>query len=89
MSDKRLRMAKARISIRIEDALRKHLDLVAQSAGKTQSEVVRDALEEYVARNRPVTCYDLFKKAGAIGCYKDGPKDLSTNPKHMDDFGRE
>lgn len=82
-------MAAKRITIRIEESLRERLDLMAQTSGKTESEVVRDALEDYIVRNPPVTCYDLFKKAGFIGCYKNGPKDLSTNPKYMEDFGRD
>lgn len=33
------------------------------------------------------SAYDAFKRAGLIGCIKDGPSDLSTNPKYMEGFG--
>ena len=83
-------MSTARITIRIDDALRERLDSAAAAAGKTESEIVRDALEQYIDRNQPeTTCYDVFKKAGVIGCVKGGPKDLSTNPKYMEGFGRD
>jgi hypothetical protein len=33
------------------------------------------------------SAYDAFERAGLIGCIKDGPSDLSTNPKYMEGFG--
>jgi putative addiction module CopG family antidote len=38
------------------------------------------------------TAYDVARRAGLIGCIKGArgsPTDLSTNPKHMEGFGRE
>ena len=32
--------------------------------------------------------FDIFDEAGLIGCIHDGPTDLSTNPKHMEGFGK-
>jgi len=32
--------------------------------------------------------YELLDKAGLIGCIKDAPPDLSTNPKYMEGFGK-
>jgi hypothetical protein len=37
------------------------------------------------------TAFDVADRAGLIGCIKGGPRsptDLSTNPKHMQGFGR-
>jgi predicted DNA-binding antitoxin AbrB/MazE fold protein len=34
------------------------------------------------------TLYEVLNKAGLIGCIKNGPPDLSTNPKYMEDFGK-
>ena len=83
-------MSTARITIRIEEETQERLETLAEAAGKSQSEVVRLALEDYLDRNEQVeTCYDVFKKAGLIGCYKGGPPDLSTNPKYMEGFGRD
>lgn len=38
------------------------------------------------------TAYDLASRAGLIGCIQGAPRsptDLSTNPKHMEGFGRD
>ncbi len=35
------------------------------------------------------TLYDLLNEAGWIGSIKDGPADLSTNPKYMEGFGKD
>jgi hypothetical protein len=38
------------------------------------------------------TAFDRLQQAGLIGCLKgmpDTPTDLSTNPKHMEGFGRD
>jgi len=37
------------------------------------------------------TAFDVMSRAGLIGCIKGAahtPTDLSTNPKHMEGFGR-
>jgi len=34
------------------------------------------------------TLFDVFEKAGLIGCADDLPADLSTNPKYMEGFGK-
>jgi predicted DNA-binding antitoxin AbrB/MazE fold protein len=31
---------------------------------------------------------ELMQRAGLVGCIKDAPPDLSTNPKYMEDFGK-
>ena len=31
---------------------------------------------------------EAFERHGVIGCMKPGPKDLATNPEHMNGFGR-
>ena len=40
-------------------------------------------------QNAGPTAYDLFKKAGLIGCARGMPSDLATNPKYMEGFGRD
>jgi hypothetical protein len=38
------------------------------------------------------TAFDRLQRAGLIGCLKgmpDTPTDLSTNPKHLEGFGRD
>lgn len=80
----------SRLSIRIPDELHNELGAVAAATGKSESQIVREALEEYCEKHgsRP-TCYDLAQAAGIIGIAQELPTDLSTADSHMADFGRE
>jgi metal-responsive CopG/Arc/MetJ family transcriptional regulator len=80
----------SRLTVRIPDELQTDLGALARTAGKSESEIVRAALTEYLDRhgNSP-SCYELAKVLGLIGCVQSGAGDLSTNPAHMEGFGRE
>jgi len=59
---------------------------LAATAGKrlASAKAARQESEE--------TAFDVASRAGLIGCIKGAPRsptDLSTNPKHMEGFGRE
>jgi len=34
------------------------------------------------------TLYDVLDEVGLIGCIKDAPPDLSSNPAHLEGFGK-
>jgi len=77
----------ARLSIRIPQTLQEGMERVVKSTGKSESEIVRAALEEFCERHEQErSCYDLAADSGALGCGR-GPSDLSVNPKHMEGFG--
>jgi predicted transcriptional regulator len=83
-------MSTGRITIRVDESLHERLGTVAVAAGKSESQVVREALEDYLGRQEVGgSAYDLFKKAGMIGCIRGGAKDLSSNPRHLEGFGRD
>jgi metal-responsive CopG/Arc/MetJ family transcriptional regulator len=84
-------MSIGRITVRVDESLHERLGSVAEAAGKSESQVVREALENYLDRQEEggATAFDLCKKAGMIGCIKGGPKDMSSNPKHLEGFGRD
>ncbi len=53
------------------------------------SKYVRDMIESRLNREKPKkSLYDRMMEIGAIGCFS-GPRDLSTNPRHMKGFGRD
>ncbi len=86
-------MASDRITIRLPETLGQRLRHRSRIKGQPESELVREALETYLAQPteaRPA--YDLAAEAGLIGCIKSGPKppptDLSSNPRHMESFGK-
>ena len=49
----------------------------------------RGALPSDAARAPGPSCLDIARRVGLVGVYKDAPSDLSTNPKHMEGFGRD
>jgi hypothetical protein len=82
-------MAGQRITIRVSSVLGAHLRSRSRASGQSPSEIVRAALENYLAHgSRGKSAYDVAKEAGIIGCAKNGPKDLSTNPRHLEGFGK-
>ncbi len=78
-----------RINIRVDPRLKQELEAEAREKGVSPSEIVRAALLEHVRRRVPgPSCLDIARRIGFIGVYKDTPPDLSTNPEHMEGFGR-
>jgi predicted DNA-binding protein len=76
-----------RISIRIPKKLAQGVQRIVAATGRSESEIVRAALEDYCHQHgEQPTCFDLAASAGLLGC-GTGPADLSTNPQHMEGFG--
>jgi hypothetical protein len=76
-----------RISIRIPQKLAQGVRRIVLATGRSESEIVRAALEDYCRQHgEQPTCFDLAASAGILGC-GTGPADLSTNPQHMEGFG--
>jgi Arc/MetJ-type ribon-helix-helix transcriptional regulator len=73
------------ISVKLPESLAKWLARMARSLGRSQSEIVRDALNERRQGKGEASCHDLLEDV--CGTF-EGPRDLSTNPRHLDGFGR-
>jgi len=81
-------LGEERMTVRVKKGLKQQLEAEAREKGVSPSEVVRQAIEEHLRQQQPAeTCYDVAKRLGIIGVFKDGPSDLSTNPAHMEGFG--
>lgn len=80
-------MASQRITIRIPSSLGKRLKQQAGVKGRPESEIVREALENYLREAAGQSAYELARRAGLIGRVKNAPRDLSTNPRHFKGFG--
>lgn len=74
------------VSVKLPPDLANWLTRRAKGLGRSQSDLVRTALERDRLQNaaRP-NCRDLLAD---IGGFFDGPKDLSTNSKYLDDYGK-
>jgi hypothetical protein len=87
-----------RTTIDIPDELFRRAKSEAALRGRKLKDLVEEGLRLVVdqpspegqpERPRPQpkpSAHDLLKDL--CGIYKDGPSDLSTNPKYFDDFGR-
>jgi predicted DNA-binding protein len=78
-----------RISVRLTAELRRRINATAARTGIRASDVVRQAVErQFAVQDGQMTAYERAERSGLIGVIRSGPRDLSTNPKHFDDFGR-
>ena len=72
------------VSIKLESDLDTELSALARRRNVSRSAVVREALRAYTVGRRP-SALDL---AGDLAGILRGPGDLSTNKRHMKDFGK-
>ena len=63
------------ISVRVSEKTHGEVARLARTTGRTESAVVREAIEEYVDRKPPVRPYEALR--GLLGIVQDGPTDLS------------
>jgi predicted DNA-binding protein len=76
------------LSLKLPRPLHTRLARAAKQRGQSKSELVRTALEQFLngaKRIRPMSALEL---AGDLIGRAEGPSDLSTNPKYMEDFGK-
>ena len=79
-----------RINVRVDGRLKDELEAEAREKGTRPSDIVRQVLEEHIRRRTPRSnCRDLAERLGILGSAKRLPADLSTNPEHMEGFGRD
>ncbi len=79
------------LTLKLPEELAQRLARVAERRGITKSEAAREALARFVAEPEPKaygpSALDLA--GDLVGAVTGGPADLSTNPRHLDDFGRD
>lgn len=75
------------ISLKISPSLEQRLKLLARKRGISRSALIRDAVEEYMARGAGRRESILTVVADLVGSV-EGPADLSHNKKHLKDFGQ-
>jgi hypothetical protein len=63
------------------------LERLKKATGASESEILRRGLQ-LVARERAEGASALDLAGPAVGRFKRGPRDLSSNPRHLDEFGK-
>lgn len=82
-------MSALRISVRLDKDTHGRLEEAVHATGKSESELVREALAVYLGTQRlGESCLELARRHHLIGCAKGLPRDLSTNQKYFEGFGR-
>ncbi len=78
------------LTIKISEELQQQIEEASRRTHLTKSELVRRALTTYMARKDSDShaASALERASDLVGCFKGGPKDLASNPKHMEGFGR-
>jgi hypothetical protein len=77
------------ISLKLPDQLLARLESETRLRRTTKSSLVRECLERALAPPTPEgkpSCYDLARDLA--GMLKGLPRDLATNPRHFESFGR-
>jgi len=72
------------VTVKLPEPLAAWLSRRARELGRSQSDLVREALQRASEGTGGGGRHDLF--ADVCGVI-DGPKDLSTHPKHLSGFG--
>ena len=72
------------ISLKLPDELDERLLEMADRRKTTRSALLREAIEAYARKGKRSVTASARDLAGSV----EGPKDLSTNPRHMTGFGR-
>jgi predicted DNA-binding protein len=81
--------ASKRITIRISESLVRRLKKRASMKRRSESALVREALENYLGdAPTPSSAYEVARATDLIGCVSRGPSDLSTNRKYFEGFGK-
>lgn len=77
---------KAYIHARLGEQDRAVLEELKQSTGRTESEIVRRGLHLVAEEEgRRTSALDLAGRS--VGRFRKGPRDLTTNRKHLEGFG--
>jgi len=77
------------ITCKIPDELNERLEAEATRAMLPKSALVREALKQSFKRPRQPRKKTAFDRVRDLcGIVKDGPSDMSTNPKYIDGFGK-
>jgi Arc/MetJ-type ribon-helix-helix transcriptional regulator len=79
------------LTVKIPSSLELALAEASAQQHLSKSELVRRALEAYLRQRAAGSGFiSALDQAGdLVGCFAGGPRDLASNPKHLEGFGRD
>jgi metal-responsive CopG/Arc/MetJ family transcriptional regulator len=75
------------VTVKIAPALAQDLMRLSAREHLSKSELVRRAIAAYVLQKNQASSA-LDQAGDLVGCFDQGPSDLSSNPRYLDDFGK-
>ncbi len=79
---------KKTITLKVTEDFDSQLRYTAVERDMSTSDLVREAVAEYIAKPIHARQGSFIEQAGDIIGSVEGPSDLSTNPEYMKNFGR-
>ncbi len=77
------------LSLKVTETMERELAEKAASRGVSKSDLVREAVAEYLSEGEPSAPGSfLTAAADLVGCLDGGPEDLSYNPEHLAGYGK-
>jgi predicted transcriptional regulator len=76
------------VSLKLPDHLNARLERLAMQRGAAKSDILREALESYLADGTSGRQLSIAELAADLVGSIEGPPDLATNPKYMRGFGK-
>jgi hypothetical protein len=81
------RMKQHAVTVKFGRVLGPLLESAAQASGQSKNAIVRAAVERHLRRPRASGTFGEIAGRFA-GCIRGTPKDLSSNPRYLERFGR-
>lgn len=75
------------VSIKLPLDLAEEIDAMAKRRKASRSDIIREAMVEYVVRAESPSKLSALALAGDLVGSLEGPEDLATNPVHLAGFG--
>jgi len=76
------------LSLKLPSSLSVKLERAAKQRGQSKSEVVRSALEQFLHGDCSIPPGSALEAVQPWAGCVEGPRDLATNPKYMEGFGK-
>lgn len=76
------------LSVKIPDSLEKQVAQYVRRHGVSKFSVVREALRTHLEREARSRGASFLERAEDLAGIVDAAPDLSTNPAHLEDYGR-
>lgn len=76
------------LTLKLPEVLETKLNIFAQQRGQSKSEVVREALAQYISRDTKSESTSFLDLAKDLSGTIEGPSDLSTNKEYLKNYGK-